>query len=217
MNYIYDILVNFNDKEIYNFYEWEKTDNIEHLRRIPIFKIDSKTLKDFKNNRVKVCKDFIFKIKNKTELFHNKIIEFIEYASIFTDGSDLIIIEFSKNGEQILRSSMLLDEAEDALDESDLMLETHIDYEIIEKLNYDEFKTRNERKILNYIKKELNLLIKSKKYEKLKYLYFEWYNKKEENVNKIIEGLNKILKLDFSSKHTKFFELIKFSNMKKQL
>lgn len=217
MNYIYDILVNFNDKEIYNFYEWEKTDNIEHLRRIPIFKIDSKTLKDFKNNRVKVCKDFIFKIKNKTELFHNKIIEFIEYASIFTDGSDLIIIEFSKNGEQILRSSMLLDEAEDALDESDLMLETHIDYEIIEKLNYDEFKTRNERKILNYIKKELNLLIKSKKYEKLKYLYFEWYNKKEDNVNKIIEGLNKILKLDFSSKHTKFFELIKFSNMKKQL
>lgn len=217
MNYIYDILVNFNDKEIYNFYEWEKTDNIEHLRRIPIFKIDSKTLKDFKNNRVKVCKDFIFKIKNKTELFHNKIIEFIEYASIFTDGSDLIIIEFSKDGEQILRSSMLLDEAEDALDESDLMLETHIDYEIIEKLNYDEFKTRNERKILNYIKKELNLLIKSKKYEKLKYLYFEWYNKKEDNVNKIIEGLNKILKLDFSSKHTKFFELIKFSNMKKQL
>ena len=112
---------------------------------------------------------------------------------------------------------MLLDEALDALDESDFMNEIPIEYEVIEKLNYDEFKTRNERKIFDYIKKELNVLIKSKNYDKLKYLYFEWYNKKEKNINKIIEELNNILNLEFSSKHTKLFELIKFSNMKKQL
>ncbi len=217
MNYIYDILVNFNEKEVYDFYEWEKTDNIEHLRRIPIFKVNTSTLKDFKKNRVKISNDFLLRLKNKTEIFCNKLIQFIEYASIFTDGSDLVVTEFSKEGEQILKSSMLLDEALDALDESDFMNETSIEYEVIEKLNYDEFKTRNERKIFDYIKKELNILIKSKNYDKLKYLYFEWYNKKEKNINKIIEELNKILNLEFSSKHTKLFELIKFSNMKKQL
>lgn len=217
MNYIYDILVNFNEKEVYDFYEWEKTDNIEHLRRIPIFKVNTSTLKDLKKNRVKISNDFLLRLKNKTEIFCNKLIQFIEYASIFTDGSDLVVTEFSKEGEQILKSSMLLDEALDALDESDFMNETSIEYEVIEKLNYDEFKTRNERKIFDYIKKELNILIKSKNYDKLKYLYFEWYNKKEKNINKIIEELNKILNLEFSSKHTKLFELIKFSNMKKQL
>lgn len=217
MNYIYDILVNFNEKEVYDFYEWEKTDNIEHLRRIPIFKVNTSTLKDLKKNRVKISNDFLLRLKNKTEIFCNKLIQFIEYASIFTDGSDLVVTEFSKEGEQILKSSMLLDEALDALDESDFMNETSIEYKVIEKLNYDEFKTRNERKIFDYIKKELNNLIKSKNYDKLKYLYFEWYNKKEKNINKIIEELNKILNLEFSSKHTKLFELIKFSNMKKQL
>lgn len=217
MNYIYDILVNFNEKEVYDFYEWEKTDNIEHLRRIPIFKVNTNTLKDLKKNRVKISNDFLLRLKNKTEIFCNKLIQFIEYASIFTDGSDLVVTEFSKDGEQILKSSMLLDEALDALDESDFMNEIPIEYEVIEKLNYDEFKTRNERKIFDYIKKELNVLIKSKNYDKLKYLYFEWYNKKEKNINKIIEELNNILNLEFSSKHTKLFELIKFSNMKKQL
>lgn len=217
MNYIYDILVNFNEKEVYDFYEWEKTDNIEHLRRIPIFKVNTNTLKDLKKNRVKISNDFLLRLKNKTEIFCNKLIQFIEYASIFTDGSDLVVTEFSKEGEQILKSSMLLDESLDALDESDFMNETSIEYEVIEKLNYDEFKTRNERKIFDYIKKELNILIKSKNYDKLKYLYFEWYNKKEKNINKIIEELNNILNLEFSSKHTKLFELIKFSNMKKQL
>lgn len=217
MNYIYDILVNFNDKEIYDFFEWEKTDDIEHIRRIPIFKVDSKTLYDFKNNKIKVDKDFLSKIKNKTEVFANKMIEYIEYATIISDGSDLVVIEFDSNGNYLLKSSMLLDEAEDTLEESEMFETTKINYNIIEKINYNKFLTRNERKIINYIKKEINYLIKVKNFDKLKYLYFEWYNKKENNINKTIDGLNSILTIDFSSKHSKLFELIKFSNMKKQL
>ena len=48
MNYIYDLLLNFNEN-IYEFYDWNKTDNIKHIKKIPIFKIDSKkneTIKD---------------------------------------------------------------------------------------------------------------------------------------------------------------------------
>lgn len=217
MNYIYDILVNFNDKEVYNFYEWEKNDNIEHLRRIPIFKVNSKTLKDFKENKIKVYNEFLNKIKNKTEVFCNKFIDHIEYAAIFTDSSDLIVVEFDKSGEYVLKSSMLLDEAEDTLEESEMLKEEKINYKVLGKMQYNEFMTRNERKIFKYIEKEINYLIKNKNYNKLKYLYFEWYNKKEENINKIIDGLNSILNIDFSSNHLKLFEIIKFSNMKKQL
>lgn len=217
MDFIYDILVNFNENEIYEFYEWNKKDNVEHIKKIPIFKINSSTLKDFKNNNIKVDKSFLVKIKNKTEIFSNKNIDYIEYAAIFTDGSDLVILEFSKNGEYLLKSSMLLDELEDTLLESEILKEIEIKYILIEKKVKNKFLTRREKYIYDYINKELNYLIKYKKNEKLKYLYYEWYNKKSENINSIIKKLLDILNQEFCSKHTSLFELIKLSNMKKQL
>jgi len=33
MTYIYDILLNFKD-DLYEFYDWNKTDNIIHIRKI---------------------------------------------------------------------------------------------------------------------------------------------------------------------------------------
>ena len=84
MNYIYDVLVNFNDKEIYEFFEWEKDDNIEHIRRIPIFKVSPKNFIDFKTKKIKVEEEFLNKIKNKTEIFCNKTINYIEYCTVAT-------------------------------------------------------------------------------------------------------------------------------------
>lgn len=217
MNYIYDILVNFNDKELLEFYEWDKNDNIEHIRRIPLFKVNSKILKDFKNNKIKVDYEFLKEIKNKTEIFLNKMIEYIEYATIITDGSDLIVLEFSKNGEYLLKSSMLLDEAEEVLDESDLLNEINIKYEIIEYNKKSDFLTRNQRKILKYLKREIDYLIENKNFNKLKYLYYEWYDKKIDDIDEIKNDLYKILDLEFSEKHTNFYNLIKFSNTKKHI
>lgn len=215
MNYIYDILVNFNDKEVYDFYEWDQSDNIEHLRKIPIFKVDFKTLKDFKEYNIVIDKTFLKNIKNKTEVFSNKLINYIEYSAIFTDSSDLVIMEFDNDGKNVLKSSMLLDELEDTLEESEMLEETKILYNKKNKISSNEFMTRNEKTVLNYIRKEINYLTKVKNYDKLKYLYFEWYNKKENDINKIISGLHKILEIGFNSNHRKLFDLIKFSNIKK--
>ena len=46
MNYIYDILVNFKET-LYDFYEWNKNDNITHIRKIPLFRINDIFFKDF--------------------------------------------------------------------------------------------------------------------------------------------------------------------------
>ena len=48
MNYIYDIILNFQER-IYDFYEWNKTDVITHIRKIPVFKISSKDLYNIGN------------------------------------------------------------------------------------------------------------------------------------------------------------------------
>ena len=38
MDYIYDIVLNFND-DYYEFYEWKQEDKIINIKKIPIYKI----------------------------------------------------------------------------------------------------------------------------------------------------------------------------------
>ena len=52
MNYIYDVILNF-QKEYYDFYEWNKNDNIYHMRKIPIIKINNKQFFEIKNNTIR--------------------------------------------------------------------------------------------------------------------------------------------------------------------
>ena len=40
MTYIYDILLNFKE-ELIEFYDWNKNDNIIHIRKIPLLKISN--------------------------------------------------------------------------------------------------------------------------------------------------------------------------------
>ena len=47
MNYIYDIVLNFN-KEYYYFFEWKKNDSIINIKKIPCFLIDNNTLHNLK-------------------------------------------------------------------------------------------------------------------------------------------------------------------------
>ena len=58
MNYIYDIVLNFNSN-YYEFYEWNKNDNIINVRKIPVFKVDNQTYYDFKFNDIIVNNDFL--------------------------------------------------------------------------------------------------------------------------------------------------------------
>lgn len=106
MNYIYDILLNFN-KELYDFYEWNKNDNIIHLKKIPMFKIDSRKLKDIIENNVIFNEEFLEKVKNKTEEYSNRKIKILENAFLLTDGLEVIAINVLKEN---LYSKLLIDE-----------------------------------------------------------------------------------------------------------
>ena len=63
MNYIYDILINFNEN-LYDFYDWNLNDQIDHIRKIPVFKTDSEFLYNLKKNDIILNKDFLNKIYN---------------------------------------------------------------------------------------------------------------------------------------------------------
>ena len=58
MDYIYDIVLNFHES-YYEFYEWKSTDKIINLKKIPIYKVSTKTYLDIKNNTTIIDKETI--------------------------------------------------------------------------------------------------------------------------------------------------------------
>lgn len=192
MNYIYDILLNFN-KELYDFYEWNKNDNIIHLKKIPMFKIDSRKLKDIRENNVIFSDDFLEKIKNKTEEYSNRKIKILENAFLLTDGLEVIAINVLKEN---LYSKLLIDEEIEVLEISNRMKESIIEFNIKNKKEKEIFKTRKELNDEKFVIKELNNIIKNDDIDQLKYIYYECFNKKcdikEIVINELLDNVSKI-------------------------
>lgn len=204
MNYIYDILLNFKE-EFIDFYDWNKSDNIIHVRKIPIIKITTKDLYNIKNNIIKFEFDFLEKIKNKTELFTSKVIKKIEYMFLLSDGNAVLAI--LKKDKKIKKSSLLIDEEIDTLEELKYLEYENIEYKITNKNIKNELKTRKQIEDEKFIIKEINK-IKNEE-EKIKYIYYDCFNKKEDNIEKILLEI----KEHINDKKTKeklynFFKLI---------
>jgi hypothetical protein len=207
MNYIYDILLNFN-KEFYSFYDWNKKDNIETIRKIPIFKTDTKTLLDFLNYEMKLEETFLDKIKNKTELFYRKKIKEKEYAFLITDTKKTIAIE-SKNN-TIYVSDLLLDEEEITLEKATLLTLEKIPYQKTKPKEKQNLKTRKRKEIEEKIKLEL-LKIEQENLEKLKYIYFEYFNQESENIKEIRIKLEQEIEMNYTNFKNKMIPLLKLT------
>lgn len=204
MTYIYDILLNFKE-ELIDFYDWNKNDNIIHIRKIPILKIKTKDLYNIKNNNIKFNIDLLEIVKNKTEVFTPKLIKKIEYMFLLSDGNSVLGI--MKKDKKIKKSSLLIDEEVDTLEDIKIIDYIDIEYKIIEKENINELRTRKQKEIEKFIKRELNK-IKNEE-DKLKYIYYECFNKKEDNIEKIIyKIIENISDITINKKLYNFFKLI---------
>lgn len=196
MTYAYDILVNFIDSNrIYEVFEWNNNDDIEHIKRIPLFLVDYKTIDDLLNNDIEVSKKFLDIIKDKTILFSNNE-KNIEYSSLLTEGNRVYAFLFNKEGSVEYKSSLLLDEEQEILELSMQLDNYKIEYTIINDKKDRLYLTRKEEKNRNYIIKDLKYSYKSRKYEKIKYLYNECFNEdktsNKEKLERLINDLDKI-------------------------
>ena len=190
MNYIYDIILNFNE-QIYDFYEWNKSDSLTHIRKMPLLRINSKDLYNIENNFIKFSDELFNKIKDKTEIFAGRTIKNID-ACIFSDGTSVIAIKFKNN--KYYFSKLILEEEMEVTEVSTRMKENNIEYKIINKKE-NNLKTRKELEIEKYVKNELNKLEKNHEEEKLKYLFFECFGKKEYDIKKLYSESNKIYEI----------------------
>lgn len=190
MQKIYDILLNYK-KNPYEFYEWNKTDNIDHIKSILCFKIKDDSLYDLINNDAKIDANFLKIIKDKTELFSGKLVKNIEYACIFYSGEVACAFEFYKDGRIKNRSYLLFDEEEDIILSGKLDKIVDIKYEIIKKYDYNDCITRNEAKKISQVTKYMDN-IKSK--DEIKYIYFECFNEEEKDSSIAIKKLKEKIK-----------------------
>lgn len=214
MTYLYDILLNFNS-DFYEFYEWEKSDGIFHIKKIPMYKVESLVLEDIFTKKIVLDSPIVYEILNKTEVFDNKKIKVIKYACLFTDGYRVIGVLLNDDFKIFKVSDLLLDEASDAISISKRCTLVNLAYHIVgTKKNYP-LLTRGDIKIKKYLINEISNANRDKNQEKLEYLYFEYFRKTENDMDKIYQELLESLKSEVTENHLKLYELLKLCHQEK--
>ena len=204
MNYIYDVTLNFNKNNLYEFYEWKDEDDPEFILKIPVFKISYDDFINIKNSDIIVNKNFLNLILDKTEVYAPNSIKIIKYSCIFSCEKSAVAIEFDSDGKSYMKSNLSIDEEEEIFDYICDVKYSIIDYKIKNKKNMKiDFSTRNEREVQKYLLNVLNKMIKNKEYSKLKYIFYEIYNEKIDDIEKIYSKLVNITK----NKDNKFIKL----------
>ena len=206
MNYYYDIILNFQEN-FFMFYEWDELDYIEFIKKIPLFRIESNNLTEIILNKFQVNNDFLKQIENKTKLKNNK---YLKYSCIVSDGKNSVALEFNDDGVVINKSSLII---EDDLNINEFIYSVNnssFEYKIISKDNF--FKeTRQDLKIKNVLKIEIENMYKNKNYSKLKYIYLEWFDNILDNIDLMYKNMLGKISDKLSEKEYHIYELIKIS------
>ena len=181
MDYIYDIVLNFQDR-YYDFYEWYPSDRIINIKKIPIYKINTKDYLNIKKYFVIIDKNTLPK---QSKIF------------LLTNGIEIMGILLDNEGKVIKISSLLFDEADDILKDKDSIKLINIKYTIQRKRNLKLISRHNLEKKA-YINKYLKNLDILKDEYLIKYLYYDIYGNEENDTNKVYHKLLSLSKDNFN-------------------
>ena len=209
LNYYYDILLNWNEVG-YSFYEWDDTDVLELVKKIPFFKVRHKTLVDLITNKVKVEPDFLNLIKDKTLVSNRNFTTKLSYAALLTDNKNVIALEFNEEGLTINQSYLLIDDELNTLESTYGLKELLLNYEIIKPLVISKT-LRQEQSAKSFIIFEINQLYQKGDLNKLKYLYYEYKQITSEDLELIYHTFLEDINKDFNVNLLKLYHIIKLS------
>ena len=207
MDYIYDILLNISNKKAYDFFEWNQKDEIINLKKSPVIRIDTKSLIEICNYKIKFNNEFLKKIENQF-LIYKQAKRKINYIVILSDTKKAIGITINSNGVLESRSTLLIEEEEEILSISEKLNVEKIEYKKLSKELDNNFLTRKEEECKKYLLKEINTLYQNNEIDKLRYLYIEYFNEKEDEKNNIYKNLISSLK-NIDKKHQELYQILK--------
>lgn len=209
MYYYYDVLLNFTEvPEIYEFYEWEEKDNVEFIKKIPLFRVTTECLKDNLKYQTKFDSSLVEQIKEKTIVkgsAENNLNTFI-----LSDSKNALALEVNEDGRVVSRSKLL---PSDELNLSEVMFtmkESALHYKKLEKYQSSNA-LRQIREIKKLIQHEIDTLYEEKNCSKLKYLYYEWLNKNSDNIDVIYKEMTSSLQKGYDENLKRVYDFIKLS------
>ena len=205
MNYYYDLVLNFNETA-FMFYEWNENDVIELIKKIPLFSVNNKLLKDLIYNEIVVDKEFLNLIEDKCELKNGTL----KYVALFASKNGAIALEFNNDGKSISRSFLQVD---DEIGVTEMLYTIPLfkfDYTLGQKIKINK-NLRIEEDIKKFIELEIDSLYKKGNFDKLKYLYNEWFLKDSDDLNIIYKDMKEKLKGDLTDKEMNIYNLIRLS------
>ena len=203
MTYIYDVTLNFNEV-LYDFFEWNNSDKLIHVRNIPIFKVSNDAFLNVLTYEVQLSDEILYKIKDKTDTYGKKTKSFT--SCLIRNENNIIALKFDDNGISKQVSSIIIEEELDILEIRVSMTKSF------------EYKTLNKRKFLTstrydsvnrtYLQKQINSLNIDNDREKIKYLYFEYFGKYINDEKTALNKLKKeIIKDNYNNNLKDFFKL----------
>jgi hypothetical protein len=196
MNYIYDIVLNFQNN-YYNFFEWSRKDKLKNISKISLYHITDKDMLILKNNKVTINNSFLEQIKNDNKK-HKHII------CLVSNGKLAIGLQFDNNGNLKKRSSLIFEEEEEVINAIKYLPITKIDYVQNIPIKYqNKLRIEKEKKdtLINYITNNSDILT-------LKYLYYEYYEKETNNISLIKKSLLKELSKEWNSKQNNLYTIV---------
>ena len=177
MDYIYDIVLNF-QKDYYDFYEWKSTDKVINVKKIPVYKINNEDYLILKYHEVTLDKK-TFPIKQIKML-------------LVTNGIEVMGLLLNGEGKIIKRSSLLLDEADEVLEEQENIKELKLKYNKNIPRKHESINRLVAEKTKFLEKYFYNVDIKKDEYV-LKYIYYDIFNKEENNIDCVYKELKQLM------------------------
>jgi len=188
MDYIYDIILNFQNN-YYDFYEWKSKDKLINVKKILVYKISSEDYLNLKYNDVIIDMN---NLPKQTKMF------------LVTNGEEVMGLLLDQIGKVVKKSSLLFEEADEVLEEKDIIKEITINY-IKNKHQINKTYSRIEEEKLIFLEKFFSEINKEKDEYLLKYIYYDIFLKEENDINLIYQELKGL----FNTNINKIYNSIK--------
>lgn len=205
MNYIYDIVLNFQNN-YYQFFEWNRNDKIKNISKIAVYHIKDDDLINLTNNKIIVDTNFLETLKEDNKKYK-------KIMCLVSNTKQTIGLLFSTDGTLLKRSSLLFEEENEVNNFARNLPITQITYQKNEsKTLNNTLRIEREKKdtLIKYITETNDILT-------LKYLYYEYFKEECSDETKIKTILLNILDEEWNPNKNNLYKTLNILTKKNLL
>lgn len=202
MNYIYDIVLNFQDN-YYQFFEWNRNDKIKNISKIIVYHVSDQDLLFLTYNHIIIDNPFLTQVKEDNKKYK-------KIMCLVSNTKQTIGLLFSGEGVLLKRSSLLFEEENEVNQLAKELPLTTITYQENKKqkpINKLRIEIEKKDTLVQFINQTNDILA-------LKYLYYEYFEEECEEQNHIKTSLLNALDQDWNKKKNKLYQIIQLLNKK---